>query len=270
MATDHRSPAGPLTGLWSALSWLTVLPLPQPQHAWNRRTGGAAIAAVPVVGLLLGITAAAAAFGLAHTSVPSTVIGVLLVALLALSTRGMHLDGLADTVDGLGCYGDPERVRAVMRSGDVGPFGAAALVLVLVLQALCLAALVAAHRWYAVVLAVLIGRVMVVLACRRGLSPANPDGFGALVAGTQRFSIAVWCGFTAAAALAAGWLDAPIAPAAFAPAPAVTALAALAAACAGTWLLTRHCARRLGGITGDVLGAVIELSTAAALVILLV
>lgn len=252
-----------------AASWLTVLPVPQPSSPPDRDDGKRVIAAVPALGLVLGCTTVAAGFILDHTSLPAVVIGVLCVAALALLTRGMHLDGLADTADGLGCYGDPERVRTVMRSGDLGPFGAATLVLVLLLQSLAIAALIDESRWYAVVFAIFLGRVAVVIACRRGLAPANADGFGALVAGTQRTAIAVWLVLAAGLAAATAWLDAGGGLASFSYWALIQALVALAATAAFAIIFTRHCARRAGGLTGDVLGATLELSTTLALVVLL-
>ena len=243
----------PATALQVAVTWLTVAPLPQPRAEMDRRTGGAAIAAVPVVGALLGAMATAVAFGLSYTRLPDLVIGLLVVSVLALATRGMHLDGLADTADGLGCYGAPDRVREVMRSGDVGPFGAATLAVVLAVQAVAYATLTGDHGWAQIVFAVVLGRVAVVYACRHGLDAANADGFGALVAGTQRWSLFVWT----VAALGAAW---PLG---------VRAICAVPAAIVFTVAFTAHCRRRIGGVSGDVLGAVVELTTAVILVVLI-
>ncbi|WP_024332823.1 adenosylcobinamide-GDP ribazoletransferase [Gordonia hirsuta] len=266
-----------MRSVWVATAWLTVLPVPQPSAAPDRRIGAHVISAVPVIGVLLGSAAAALAFGLHHTALPAALIGALIVAFDAVATRGMHLDGLADTADGLGCYGDPERTRAVMRSGDVGPFGAAAMTMVLLLQTLAIGALVDQHRWTAIVFAVFLGRVSVVIACRRGLGPANADGFGALVSGTQRWSILVWLLVSVAAALGAGAVD----PGPGDPVPgdsiwtgaglsaALPALTAVVVVAVAVYLFTRHCARRMGGTSGDVLGATLELSTTIALVVLL-
>ena len=98
------------------------------------------ITAVPLVGLVLGALGCGIAFALTRTDLPAVLIGAAVVAFLALATRGMHLDGLADTVDGLGSYGDPDRVRQIMRTGDVGPFGAAALALVVLIQSVAFGA----------------------------------------------------------------------------------------------------------------------------------
>lgn len=256
-------------GLHLAVSWLTVLPVPQPPSSPDRTDGGRVIAAVPALGLLLGCGTAAIAFGLHHTALPALVIGALCAVFGALITRGMHLDGLADTADGLGCYGDPDRVRAVMRSGDIGPFGTAALVLTLLLQALAIGYLTGESRWYAIAFAIFLGRYAVVLACRRSLPAANADGFGALVAGTQRISIAVWSVVSAVFAVGAGWLDGPDGATRFDWGPAVRALIVVAVVALGAYAFTRHCARRMGGTSGDVLGATLELSTTVALVALL-
>lgn len=243
------------TGVALAVSWLTVLPVRGPGTV-DRAAGRRAIAAAPLVGVLLGGTAAAVAWVSSVAGAPALVTGLLCVGVLAVATRGMHVDGLSDTADGLGCYGGPDRARAVMHSGGAGPFGAAALLVVLGLQAASFGTLADAHAWPAVGVAVAVGRVAVVLACRRGVSPAEGSGFGTLVAGTQGpVVIAGWVG--AAAVVAAVCL----------PGPWWLGCTAVLVVLAAGALFTRHCARRFGGLGGDVLGATLEGTVAALAVV---
>ncbi|WP_067655795.1 adenosylcobinamide-GDP ribazoletransferase [Nocardia harenae] len=244
-----------MTGLRLALSWLTVLPVRGPDEI-DRGAAGRAIAAAPGAGLLLGAFAAATLWALTAAGATTTLAGLLAVGALTAGTRGMHLDGLADTADGLGCYGPPERARRIMKDGGIGPFGTAALLFAVLTQALAFAALADAGQWAGVVLAVATGRVAAVLACVR--APAAPDtGFGALVAATQRpLTAALWV----AAALAAAALLPGTAP--------WHGPLAVAAALAAAALLTQHCVRRFEGLSGDVLGAAVESATATTAVLL--
>src|SRR5579884_386667 len=145
-------------GLWLALGWLTVLPVPRraATRTVDRRVAAAAIRWAPVAGLPLGALTAAVLYGLTWLRLPPLVAAFLALAATAVATRGMHVDGLADTADGLGCYGPPERALAVMRDGRAGPFAVVTLVLVLGAQAGALARLaVEPARWPAVVVAAL-------------------------------------------------------------------------------------------------------------------
>lgn len=243
-----------------ALSLFTVLPV------WDG-TGlgeGEAAAAVlwlPAVGLLLGGLGASAVLGVGAggASGPRRLLGaVLAVTLLALLTGGLHLDGLADTADGLGSRRPATQALDIMRRSDVGPMGVAALVLLLLIQVAALAtvprtSLAAA----ALVLAEVTGRVSVVVAT--GSPAARPGGFGALVAGQTT---------TRDRAVSVMLLGCAVAISGVAIGGAALAAAGLIAALAGLLageLLRLAARRRLGGMTGDVFGAIAEVSAAASL-----
>ncbi len=238
-----------MAGLRLAFSWLTVLPVPV--HHVDRDTARRAIACAPLVGLALGAAAAGLWLLLDLARVGGLLAGILTVAFLAIATRGMHLDGLADTADGLGSYGPPDRALAVMRDGPVGPFGVVALVLMLGAQA------AAIHDWPPLILAIAVSRAMFCLCCVHGLPAARPEGLGALVAGTQpHVTPVLWLlGLLLLSPLAdvhRPWLG-PV---------------AVAVATGLVLLLLRHVRRRFGGVTGDVLGAAGELAATVVLVTL--
>ncbi len=240
-----------------ALTWTTVAPLRGPSSV-TRDDARRAIAAVPLVGVVLGTAAAGIALLADTASLPPLLGGILAVAALALLTRGMHVDGLADTADGLGCYGPPGRAREVMKSGGAGPFGVAALATVGGVQAVAFGELVARGHALSVVAAVTVARCAVVLACRTSVPAATTTGFGALVAATQgRVSVSAWCvvAVVAGAVGAGPWWQGAV---------------AVAFALAAATLLVRHCVRRFGGLVGDVLGATVEITTAVVAVGLLV
>ncbi|WP_431895256.1 adenosylcobinamide-GDP ribazoletransferase [Micromonospora haikouensis] len=252
MPTDAHPGGGRRAGdgLRLALTTFTVWPVRAGRV--DRATAGTAMALAPAVGALLGAALAGVLLLVGAVAAPLVAAAVTLGA-GALLTRGLHLDGLADTVDALGSYRRGAAALEIMKKPDVGPFGVAALVVVLLVQAAALAELVA-RSWPAalagVVAATAAGRLGVTLACRRGVPAARPDGLGALVAGTV-------------GPVAAGVGTAAVALVAVAAVPGrpwqgpVAVLAALAVAV----LLLRHLVRRLGGITGDVLGATVEVVT---------
>jgi adenosylcobinamide-GDP ribazoletransferase len=248
-----------------ALSLFTVIPAAVTGEV-RRETAARAILWLPVVGALAAVMAAAALLAVestGHSAARLLLAATLAVLLLALLTGGLHLDGLADTADGLGSRRPGAEALAIMRRPDVGPMGVAALVLVLLLQITALAAI--RPGWLAaaaLVLAVVTSRVAVLFAAGTHVPSARPDGFGALVAATTSTR--------ARAAAAVSLLAAAGASAAAAGGPALAArgLAAALAGLLAAYILRRIAARRLGGMTGDVFGAIIEVSAATVLLVL--
>jgi adenosylcobinamide-GDP ribazoletransferase len=236
-------------GLRLAVTTLTVLPLKggrvdRPAAAW-------AMSLAPAVGAILGAVLAVLLWALRWAGAGDLVAAAVTVAAAALLTRGMHLDGLADTTDALGSYRRGAEALAIMKKSDIGPFGVAAIALALLIQTSALASVTGG----AVVVAWAAGRLAITVACRRGVPPARPEGLGALVAGTVPVPAAALIAAVVVASAAAATPGRPWQG----PLAVVASLAVVLA-------LLRHCVRRFGGITGDVLGASVEVGTAVALV----
>ncbi|WBB67169.1 adenosylcobinamide-GDP ribazoletransferase [Micromonospora sp. WMMD812] len=246
MPTEPRLVAG------ARLALTTFTTLPVRAGRIDRAVAGTAMTLAPAVGALLGVVLAGVLLLLAAFAPPLVAAGVT-VGAAALLTRGLHLDGLADTVDALGSYRRGSAALEIMKKPDVGPFGVAALVVVLLVQAAALAELAGRSRpaaLAAVVVATAAGRLGVTLACRRGVPAARPEGLGALVAGTVgRLAPVIGAAAVALVAVAAvpgrPW-QGPL---------------VVGAALAVAMPLLAHVVRRFGGITGDVLGATVEVVT---------
>lgn len=247
-------------GLRLAVGTLTVVPVgaiadPTPGHArWAMAL--APIAAVPV-GVAVGAVVAVGHL----TALPSLLTAALAVAAIALSTRAMHLDGLADTVDGLGAGWTRERALEVMRSGDVGPMGVAAVLLVLLAQVAAVSAIVDLPQgWLVAGVAVVASRSSLLLTCRAGMPSARPSGLGSVVAGSVSNLVAAVGGLAMAALLGLAAHTAGLSPWA--------GVAAVVVAAVSVALLLRTCRKVFGGVTGDVMGAAIEVALTAMLIVL--
>jgi adenosylcobinamide-GDP ribazoletransferase len=249
-----------------SLALFTITPLRQ---RWippaDRAHARVALEWLPLIGLLLGAVVGGVAIGLRHAG--PLVAATAAVAVLAVATRGLHLDGLADVADGLGSRRDPAEARAIMKKGDVGPFGVVAVVLVLVLDIACYASILGRFDRLEVLVAsaAVVGssRGATLLVSGRELPPAAPDGFGALVAGSsglvERARGVGWSVLVIGLAGGAAGLGAR--------SHTVVGIAVLlgpAVAYAFAW----HCSRRFGGMTGDVFGAVTEIACAASLLVI--
>jgi adenosylcobinamide-GDP ribazoletransferase len=238
-------------GIRLALTTLTVLPIRGGRV--DRASAAVAMTLAPGVGALLGLVLAGILLGLEAAGAPHLVAAAITVTAAALLTRGLHLDGLADTIDALGSYRSGAAALEIMKKPDIGPFGVAAMAMTLLIQTTALADL----RWWAVVAAWAAGRLGVLIACRRGVPAARPEGLGALVAGTVPAPVLL----VVATVVAAGAIWAV-------PGRPWQGPAAVAGAAAVAVLLVRHCVRRFGGVTGDVIGATVELTTTVTLVAL--
>jgi adenosylcobinamide-GDP ribazoletransferase len=231
---------------------MPALPFETDPHAppdFSRAAG-----TVPFAGLVIGLPGAGVLLLASWLGLPAMMAAGLAVAMAALVTGAMHEDGLADSFDGLGAGGPPERRLAIMRDSRVGAFGVTALVLALLLRVAGLAGLLA--------VAGPLGSALIALAAAavsRGLMllpiailpPARPDGAASAVGrptsrGLTRAIIwgCAWAGALTAAAGAA-YLEAAV---------------GVACALAFVGLMTWWTLRAIHGHTGDIAGACQQLA----------
>lgn len=237
----------------------TTVPLP-PTLEITRDRARRAIFWFPVVGALVGLAGGAVSatvFAISGNSLLAAAVGV---AVMQLLIGAMHLDGLADTADGLAALGsmkdgrDAARALEIMRQPDTGAMGVVTLALTLLCQ---VAALSSASTWWAFIvgfpLCSAAGRIAVVIATRPGVPPAHEGGFGALFAGcTRPATVAFW--LVVLTGCAAACLSA------VSPWSALAAACAVLAAQAVALVWSKTLVRRFGGLSGDMYGAVNELT----------
>jgi adenosylcobinamide-GDP ribazoletransferase len=247
--------------LLSAIGLFTVLPVP----ALARQPGPGALGWLPVVGLLLAALAYVPVLAVWRGGGAGSpfLAAALVVTALALLTRGLHLDGIADLADGLGSGRPAEQALAIMRRPDVGAFGVVAVTCVLLLQVGALSAVLAASTrpegLFAVGLAAVTGRVAVLSAA--GVRVAPGSALAVLVAGGVPAAVRWAVVAVLLAAAGAGGFQLGDESAAWAVAAVLTGLLSAAA-------VRRHAVRRLGGVSGDVFGALVEIATTVVLVVL--
>ncbi|MGY1847433.1 adenosylcobinamide-GDP ribazoletransferase [Blastococcus sp. SYSU DS1021] len=262
MSAAPRSVAGS-GGLLAALGLFSVLPVPE-----RARTPGAGVLRwLPVVGLVLGGLASLPGLAVWRGGAEGSPLlaAALVVVALALLTRGLHLDATADLADGLGSGRPAEQALAIMRRPEVGAFAVAAIACTVLVQVAALAAVLGGatrgEGVLAVVLATVTGRVAVLHAAAR--RPAAGSSLGVLVAGAGSAAVRVVATAVLVVAVAAA-----VPAAGGSAAETAWSVAAVAVALTATGLLTRHADRRLGGVNGDVFGALVEVGTTVALVVL--
>ncbi len=236
-----------------AFAFLTVVPIPARDDEVDPASLADARFAYPLVGLAIGLALAGLAVALGRMGLPLGPSAFLILLAWAALSGGLHLDGLADTADGLFLWGDPARRLAVMRDPHVGSYGVSALGLLLIGKFAALEAVVGSGRWLPLVASATIGRALILVMA--GSAPyARPGGTGrALIDATGPRDV---FGGVILAIVAGG--------VAAGPRGLVAASLALALALA----LTASARRKLGGVTGDTLGALVEVGELGTLLVL--
>lgn len=232
-----------LNGALIAIEFLTPLRFRSVQ-TYEDRTFAEALGWYPFAGLVIGLALALLDRGLDRLLTPPTT-AALLVAFLALASGGLHLDGVADTADGMAVQGDRARRLGVMSEGNTGPAGVMALVLVLLVQWAAISSLPSDARFAALVIAPVLARWTVVPV---GLlfEPARPRGLG------HAINEGLW----PIAAPLATVIGLAVAVATFG----VAGVVLLALAAGSAILIAGAASRMLHGVTGDVFGAGIEVA----------
>ncbi len=230
-----------------ALSFLTRLPVPLKGDD-GAQPVAAAVRAFPLVGLVVGAAAGAVYAAADMFGMSPTVAALLAVATMAIVTGGLHEDGLADSADGLGAR-TREQALAIMRDSHIGTFGVMALFFVLSLRVVGLSYAGSTVEAILLLIAGAAGSRAVVPAVMYMLPPARHDGLGRAAGQPDRSRV-----------VDAGALGALIVVATLWPIWGLVAIVAASAAGIAVGWLAR---RRLGGHTGDVLGATQQLSETA-------
>ncbi len=233
-----------IKGFWAALRFLTVIPMPGNIGA-EEKDLQYSLPFFPIIGLLIGAGAAGLYF-LIHPFLPTTVSSVLLIAFLLMISGGFHLDGLADTADGFFSSRPRPRILEIMRDSHIGVMGVMAIFLVLAVKITAFAALSPKQAFVAAFLMPISGRVVLVI--HTVIFPyARADGgladqfFKGSTRGAAWWSITVlfaWSWFI-------GHLLGLLA----------TLSAIIISLFFGLW-----CYKKIGGITGDTLGAACEIA----------
>ena len=244
-----------------AVGTLTIIPVgPIPEI--DRWMAARAMIIAPLAVLPLGLAGGLVGWSASMLGLPQIMTGLLVVGTLAVGTRALHLDGLADTADGLGSGWSPQRSLAIMKRGNIGPIGVVTLIVILAVQAVAFGTI--SHTISGAVAgaaAICCSRAALSIVCRQGVPAARRSGLGVAVAGSVPVVAAAlsWIAVVGTMVLATTLLGRWW-----------CGLMAAALAGAAVLILVRVCLRRLGGVTGDVMGASIEIALTLLLVCLAV
>lgn len=228
----------------AAVRFLTIMPVPGQWGTAEEDLPGSS-AYFPVVGLLLGIVAAAVAIGLSHLLPPWPAMAASVIVLIAFS-GGLHMDGLSDTADGFMSSRPKERILEIMKDSRIGAMGAIAIASCMLMKFSSMMLMNQESFWRAAVLMPLAGRSAIVIQMAT-LPYARPEGgLGAIFYRTRSAVPVIVATLLMAAS---GWVLFGRG-----------GLVAMGVVVAGTFLFNMVCRRKIGGATGDTLGASCEIA----------
>lgn len=230
---------------WAAFQFLTIFPVPGNRPPCLEELERA-LPYYPLVGLVTGALLVIVDAGLRHI-LPAFLTSVILVIVLLVISGGLHCDGLADTADGFFSHRSPEQMMQIMKDSRTGPMGVMAIVTVFILKVAAFASVAASVRWWTFLLTPPAAYCALMLNIALLPYAREEGGLGGIHA-KRRFSHCTWG--AAFFLLGAGWM-----------AGGVFGLGAVAAALVTGLLLAFHTRRKIGGYTGDTLGAVYEIAS---------
>ncbi len=236
-----------MKSFWTAVTFLTIIRSPKKYSAGYENLGESAIW-FPMVGVLIGGITALAFSGF-QLFLPPTLASALTVFVWIVITGGLHLDGLADCLDGMLNSSTADRRLEIMKDSRIGTFGAIGLVFIILLKVLAVQELQDQSAWIALPMAACVARWLLLWAGFQKM--ARSYGLGV------SFQIGIRC-----------WhlLFTGIFPLLFILIAGVPGLVAAAFACLAAFTISALARTRLGGMTGDVLGCIVEVTEVAVLI----
>ncbi|MBL0374870.1 adenosylcobinamide-GDP ribazoletransferase [Rhizobium sp. KVB221] len=234
--------------------------LPVPDRFFSGYDGGMgrAVGAFPIAGLLITIPSAAIFVVLRMASTEPLLAAMIALAVQTLLTGALHEDGLSDTADGVGGGQTRERALEIMRDSRIGSYGASALVISYGIRAAALASIAALlnpiQAGLCLVAVAALSRTAMVWHWS-ALPPARRDGVAASAGLPEADAVKAASVFACVIAVVALWPAAGLVP----------MFAAFAASIAASWAMTTYIRSRLGGHTGDTIGATQQCAEMAAL-----
>lgn len=241
-----------------ATGFLSRLPMPSRHFEGHDGQLSRAVRMFPVAGLLIALPSALLTALLSGFDANSALTALLALGLLVGITGALHEDGLADSTDAFGAGGDRARMLEIMKDSRIGSYGALALVLSLALRAVSLTIIIAVLPWWMsalVILAVAAASRAAMVWHWDELRPARENGVAVSVGEPDSDATRLALGIGAGILVLTGALGHML----------VASLLALGVIAIVTWGWSRFAESRIGGHSGDTIGATQQLAEIAAL-----